>query len=627
MDFVQAYHSINQGQQADVLQNSWMVRIEKNQDFQHNDVSDDYFCDGRLAINWSFERAEVCWQRLSTPTYELFLEGHLYLQDSNTLDGQTNLRGISEILSNERPEDLVNHIAGGLFVLIVYDRISRELIVLEDDYGAMPVFVWNSYECIYISSNVMSIHRQSQHGLSETSLCPIATIEFLKYGYLPFSDSIFRDIDRLKPGQVLTVSCESATVGVTAISPHPYLPSELRYQSLNDAGEALHKAINSYFSRFSQADYLIGLSGGYDSRLLANYVSQFSPSCLNFGYDGSAETVLASQVADSLNLKFHSESFPTNLPAVYGPDVASRQRIMATLEYAHIAHLQQRVNQSNADYYMDGFAGDAILGSGYFYKKAKTPKELLNYLFLTVDVNEPARDESFYLEMLYHDPEAVSDAGLSGMMTGGIRSELFKRIRSTVEIVRSSADMHLDIVESAKHYTRGRNLISAGPVSIGSYARCACLFVDSQVRNVCLNTDKRLRLGNGLYNYYWRTYLPQLSRFRKAGSTLSPNDPGWLYRCREVAAAVGRSTIKPLQGRLGNAANVGETYFRKDSNMTSAENLQFISQQMSDVDRYLPMVIAEKMQRLYEKKQLGDSLLLRYVTLNSYLSGGKKSTE
>ncbi|MGH1363398.1 MAG: hypothetical protein ACRBF0_07575 [Calditrichia bacterium] len=624
MDFVQTFHSINRSQQANVLQNSWLLRIEKNQDFLQEEVSDDYFCDGRLAINWSFDRTEVCWQRLGTPVYELFLEGHLYLHDSKTLDGQTNLRRIREILNNEKPEDLAHHIAGGLFVLIIYDRINHELFVLQDDYGAMPVFVWNSYECIYISSNVMSIHRQSQYGLSETSLCPIATVEFLKYGYLPFSDSIFLNIDRLKPGQVLSVACQRGTLSTTPVSLHTYLPSDLRYQSLQDAGEALHKAINAYFARFSQAEYFIGLSGGYDSRLLANYTSSFAPDCLNFGYDRSAETVLASQVADSLNLEFRSESFPTNLPAVYGSDVASRQRIMATLEYAHVSHLQQRVQQSNADFYMDGFIGDVILGSGYFYKKGKSPKELLDYMFLTMDVNEPARDDSFYLDMLYNDPEAIDDSGLSGMMTGGIRSELLKRIRHTLDAARSSADLHLDIVEAAKHYTRGRNLISAGPVSISSFARCACLFVDAQVRTVCLNTDKRLRIGNGLYNYYWRTYLPELSHFRKAGSTGSPKDPGWLYRSREVAAAIGRRTIKPFQEKMRNRARVEEAYFSNDRYMADAENQQFIRSQMDSVDRYLPMVIAEKMQRLYEKKRLSDSLLLRYVTLNSYLSGGKK---
>ncbi|MEL6821710.1 MAG: asparagine synthase-related protein, partial [Calditrichota bacterium] len=374
----------------------------------------------------------------------------------------------------------------------------------------------------------------------------------------------------------------------------------------------------------NSADYFLGLSGGYDSRLLAQAVKDFSPRCLNFGYPDSTETKLAAEVAEFLNAGFTTESFPEDLIACHGASIADKQRIMFTLEYAHVSHLQQRVREAKTDFFLDGFVGDVVLGSGYFYKKGGSVKDLLNYLFLTMNINEPARENTFYQEMLYNDPEAISDAELSGLMTGGIRAEIMKRIRRTLETVRDSAEMHFDIVEAVRHYTRGRNLIAGGPVGIGNYARAACLFVDSRVRAVCMNTNKKLRIGNGLYNYYWRTYLPELSHFRKAGSTGSPSDSAWLYRTKDVAAAVGRRVVNPLAEKLfGASPQVEQAYFSNEKYLSNEANRNYIEETIDAPDRHLPLVISEKLREHYEKKCLSPSLLLRFVTLNSYLGEGE----
>jgi|GEM_PF-2163059 len=625
MDFVNLHQSINRQERADLRQNSWMIRIDKNTDYPFNEQLPGQFVDGRMVLEWDFEVPDVCWEHCSAGQFELFLEGHLYLADSLTLDAKANLQGIAELLRHERPVDIGNYIAGGLFVLIIYDRLKRELTILHDEYGAMPVFCWDSYETIYISSNVFTIHKHAENSISETSLCPIATVEFLKYGYLPFSDSIFHDVIRLRPSQNAVVDCESSRVNIGRIHLPSYLPPDMRYQSMDEAGFALHKAISEYFARFSSAEYFLGLSGGYDSRLLANAVKKFSPRCLNFGYPESTETQLAAEIAGFLNAGFTTESFPEDLIAKHGATIADKQRIMFTLEYAHVSHLQQRVREAEADFFLDGFVGDVVLGSGYFYKKGGSPKDLFNYLFLTMNVNEPGRANPFYEDMLYNDPEAISDAELSGVMTGGIRAEIMKRIRRSLETVRDSAELHFDIIEAAKHYTRGRNLIAGGPVGIGNYARSACLFVDSRVRAVCMNTNKKLRIANGLYNHYWRKYLPELSQFRKAGSSGSPSDPAWLYRAKDVAAALGRRIVNPLSEKLlGASPQVEQAYFSNERYLSNEANLRYIEETVEAPDRHLPLVISEKLKERYDKNRLSPSLLLRYVTLNSYLGEGKK---
>jgi hypothetical protein len=180
------------------------------------------------------------------PHFSLFVQGHLYCFGCDSLDLDQNLSILLERL--ERGDDLT-------------------LAVTVDWQGFWPLYYRADRGAVHFSNDQFSLGAIA--ALSEAALH-----EYLKYGYLPFSESLFDSVHRIGPGETITVGLSEHTETCSRdVGRVPLRPLSERYRSTEEASTELVAAFDSYFARFDGRRWAVGLSGGYDSRLIAAYLA------------------------------------------------------------------------------------------------------------------------------------------------------------------------------------------------------------------------------------------------------------------------------------------------------------------------------------------------------------------
>jgi asparagine synthase (glutamine-hydrolysing) len=202
------------------------------------------------------------------PHFSLFVQGHLYCFGCDSLDLDQNLSILLERL--ERGDDLaaaLRSVAGGLYGIFVLDHRRRTLAVTVDWQGFWPLYYRADRGAVHFSNDQFSLGAIA--ALSEAALH-----EYLKYGYLPFSESLFDSVHRIGPGETITVGLSEHTETCSRdVGRVPLRPLSERYRSTEEASTELVAAFDSYFARFDGRRWAVGLSGGYDSRLIAAYLA------------------------------------------------------------------------------------------------------------------------------------------------------------------------------------------------------------------------------------------------------------------------------------------------------------------------------------------------------------------
>lgn len=168
----------------------------------------------------------------------------------------------------------------GMFAFGLWDRSQRSLILARDRVGIKPLY-WGWHQGTFVfASELKAIKRR---GLSPDELDHDAIATFLKRGYVPAPNTIYRDIYKLAPGHILHVTEGLARERVPNrnIDRHlkAYWSSTDSYASASEldafsgdaeAIERLDELIRDSVAVRMVADVPVGafLSGGVDSSLV-----------------------------------------------------------------------------------------------------------------------------------------------------------------------------------------------------------------------------------------------------------------------------------------------------------------------------------------------------------------------
>ncbi len=194
--------------------------------------------------------SEHPWKIAGNPAFTLMLDGHFYLEDALTLDPEINLQRLLQKISAGSIENGLHSIRGGLFNLVILDNEHQKMVVCGDPSGALPLYYFEDPTGFHISA--------APGGFGENlAVSEMAVVEFLKYGYLPFSHSLFENVHRLLPGQIISVSLSDHTVERSAPSVFEFKPLNHRMTDIRKASERLHLALKQYFARFTPEVYLL----------------------------------------------------------------------------------------------------------------------------------------------------------------------------------------------------------------------------------------------------------------------------------------------------------------------------------------------------------------------------------
>jgi asparagine synthase (glutamine-hydrolysing) len=211
----------------------------------------------------------------------------------------------------------------GMFAFSLWDSFENELTIGRDRFGEKPLYYGWQESTFFFSSELKSI---KSNPLFKSEIDRNALGLYIKYAYVPAPFSIYKNIYKLSPGSILTVSLSSRN-----LKPSVY------WSSLNQmfdcykkpfsgnkgqAVEQLNIILTNAVKKQMMADVPLGafLSGGIDSSLIVAIMQSLSNTpiktyTIGFKEDSYNEAHYAKKVANHIGTD-HTELYVTEKDAL-----------------------------------------------------------------------------------------------------------------------------------------------------------------------------------------------------------------------------------------------------------------------------------------------------------------------
>ncbi|PIZ78815.1 MAG: asparagine synthase (glutamine-hydrolyzing) [Candidatus Pacebacteria bacterium CG_4_10_14_0_2_um_filter_40_20] len=207
----------------------------------------------------------------------------------------------------------------GMYALAVYDRYEEILYLHRDRIGKKPLFYTQLPNKTFIFGSELKALKQ--HPSFKGKINQDAVFQYLLYEYIPAPRTIYSGVNKLMPGEILTIYQEKVVSSfVSSIVYENAIPTN----PLPDLGELLQSAI----SKRLVADVPVGifLSGGLDSSLVAAIAQS-----------------QAKQPIKTFSIGFEDESFNEQSAAQTVANHIGSEHYQATLSNSDIVRLLSRL--------------------------------------------------------------------------------------------------------------------------------------------------------------------------------------------------------------------------------------------------------------------------------------------
>jgi len=230
-------------------------------------------------------------------TYYSVLYGKLYSIDNEKIHSELDISHrfmVEEYLRNG-PEFLTK--VEGVYLLAIYDYLKDELSIMNDSFGSLPLNYYLNKDELIFSSQIQSIQ-----SLKSTKLNESAFAEHLSMGITLNGKTFLKDIYRLWPGTIITIS-RNGFEKINYFKPEYAISSEMSIR--NKLGMTADSFKNSIKENLNpDLNAAAALTGGFDSRLIwsAVYNQNLEATATTFGESGALDITIADLIAKKLNL-------------------------------------------------------------------------------------------------------------------------------------------------------------------------------------------------------------------------------------------------------------------------------------------------------------------------------------
>ena len=248
----------------------------------------------------------------------------------------------------------------GMFACAIWDKQTRSLSLLRDRLGEKPLYYGWSAGTFGFCSDLIALTRKPNF---KTEINRDAVALLMQFSYIPAPHSIYRNVFKLPPGTILTLSLDALhskpqdfspfSDQSRAVAPRTYWSVKKSIQQstrtrLNDqdALAGLEAVLLRSVSGQMIADVPVGafLSGGIDSSTvvaLMQHLNHGNVRTYSVGFEEESynEAAYASKIANHIGTQ-HTEMFVTandalnlipHLPSIYSEPFADPSQIPTTL--------------------------------------------------------------------------------------------------------------------------------------------------------------------------------------------------------------------------------------------------------------------------------------------------------
>ena len=195
----------------------------------------------------------------------------------------------------------------GMFAFAIWDEAEKTLFLARDRMGIKPLYYYLSREVFVFASEVRAILASS---LVHSELEKSALDAFLTLGYTPYSNTMFKGIEKLMPGHAMTVNADGAIKAEAYWNFSRIEPANLTFtDAVEKLGELLRESVRMRL--MSEVPLGVFLSGGLDSSAITALMSQMSGQrvkTFSVGYEGDDvenELPFARKIADLFGTEHH----------------------------------------------------------------------------------------------------------------------------------------------------------------------------------------------------------------------------------------------------------------------------------------------------------------------------------
>ncbi len=224
------------------------------------------------------------------------------------------IRWIIEQVRAERTEPLAEVL--GMFILLVDDRSAQRVYIVSDPLGVRPWLIGYHLGRFVCGSSIWPI---AQARLSQLQVNYDALASWLYYGYDLTGGSLFTDYRRLAPGAVTIIHAGEITE-----KPYARITAGNALPPRQDIADFIFHTVSDSFDLLTEGldRVTVGLSGGYDSRLLAAIAAKKKDlqSELMIVREWDAEVQVASRVSEAIGLPLRVIPTDGSLWNMFGDD-------------------------------------------------------------------------------------------------------------------------------------------------------------------------------------------------------------------------------------------------------------------------------------------------------------------
>lgn len=325
---------------------------------------------------------------LENDDYLAIIEGMIYNISGNEVDSF-----ISDVLLQNRhgsiPTDDVEDFllnSDGEFVIAIYDKLSSDLIILNDVFGRLPLYYFEDGQQFIVSREVKFI----TEFISNVNFDELAIADYLLFGYPLGKRTLVKDVKRLDPAVLLEHhrsswklginrvhiwNCEKKSTGISSPMEHAHNLAKL----FRDATRCRVESLNGFKN-------LVSLSGGLDSRAVAIALKEADPKSTSvtfLDYDGKAseDVDVARTLVQRLHfdwklIKLKKRAFEDAVRLIYMKDGLNSAGMGYILDF----FVQIKHTFGNKVVYYTGDGGDKALPCLRAAKEVKSMNELIDLI-------------------------------------------------------------------------------------------------------------------------------------------------------------------------------------------------------------------------------------------------------
>jgi asparagine synthase (glutamine-hydrolysing) len=328
----------------------------------------DIYADACLSLKKSFVNfLELPKMMATQEDLYVWVDGEIY--NEAELGSKPNEAFAETVLfhyKNNSLEGLLKRV-NGIFIIVIYDQKNQQLKLVTDRYGLKPFYLYARNNCLIFAPELKCFQHFSQFSLQirkDVVDC------FIDLEHLMGTTTWFDGVEVTVPSTIYTYSWKENSL----ITKKYWSWSSLKRSSISieNAVEEMASLLDRAIKLRAKSDARVGvgLSGGFDSRVILAAIHDSNPITYTFGTEESADVRFAKMVAEIAGVKnIHYDMridhwIQRRFGGIWKTDG------MLNMYHMHYSHLMDELPKI-MDINLSGFLGDGVMGSTYLNKKGK----------------------------------------------------------------------------------------------------------------------------------------------------------------------------------------------------------------------------------------------------------------